>query len=80
MDEAAKDQPQVRRVGRPRKEPAAIVSAPVIAPPANPDAQALAQRIWEGQSPDTLPRKVRLERVRQALEDRGLSMEGVVLK
>lgn len=43
-----------------------------------PDGQALASRIWEGQSPD-LPRNERMRRIKAALEDKGLTMEGVNL-
>ena len=90
MDEAAKDQPQVRRVGRPRKvEPQITHSLSAeeisqgLADRLKSDdldrAQALAKRIWDGQSPDTLNRPERLERIRKALEAQGLSMEGVQL-
>jgi hypothetical protein len=41
-------------------------------------AQAYANRVWKGQSPD-VPRAERLERVKRALDGQGLSMEGVVL-
>lgn len=41
-------------------------------------AQEYASRVWSGQS-NTVPRNERLERVRKALEDQGLSMEGVTL-
>lgn len=88
MDEASKDQPQVRRVGRPRKvlpmeevvrvtECAKSIADPNYADQAK--AQALASRIWNGQSPDTLTRTERMERIRKALEAQGLSMESVKL-
>lgn len=81
MDEASKDQPQVRRVGRPRK---LEVVAPAVVPAkdftdSQERAQALATRIWNGQSPDTLTRTERMERIRRALEAQGLSMENVKL-
>ena len=41
-------------------------------------AQAYALRVWNGQSESAL-RPWRIERVRQALEGQGMSMEGVVL-
>lgn len=41
-------------------------------------AQAYALRVWEGQS-ESAPREWRVERVRQALEGQGMSMEGVEL-
>lgn len=79
-----------RKRGRPRKaiEGAEVVSTveEFIAPlgdvtrtlePA-PFAQAFAKRVWDAQSPDE-PRKWRLERVAEALRNRGLSMEGVTL-
>lgn len=84
MGQANQDQPQVRRVGRPRK---VQLTEPEIqqgfADRLKSDelarAQALATRIWEGQSPDTFPPAERLERVRKGLEAQGLSMEGVIL-
>lgn len=41
-------------------------------------AQAYANRMWAGQSTD-LPRAVRVDRIKTALEAQGLSMEGVQL-
>lgn len=41
-------------------------------------AQVFAKRVWDAQSP-TEPRKWRLERVAEAMRNRGLSMEGVIL-
>jgi hypothetical protein len=41
-------------------------------------AQAYANRVWSGQSPDA-PRAWRIERVRLALEGQNLPFEGVVL-
>jgi hypothetical protein len=81
MDEAAKDQPQVRRLGRPPKVRESEVVAPIVEakPIPDPAAQALASRIWVGQSPDAVPRGERIERIRIALEAQGLSMEGVKL-
>lgn len=45
---------------------------------ADPAAQALASRIFAGQSPDLLMPD-RLARVKAGLEEQGLSMEGVIL-
>lgn len=88
MDKTAKDQPPVRRVGRPRKTPIAVQPRTVVdfevkhdATPADiapQEAQVLASRIWAGQSPD-IPRNERMRRVTKALEARGMSMEGVSL-
>lgn len=87
MDEAAKDQPQVRGVkkrGRPPKvrdmSEAQMESAvqEFVAEDVRLKAQSLASRIWDGQSPD-LSRAERLERVKRGLEAQGLSMEGVTL-
>lgn len=75
MDQAAKDQPQVRRVGRP---PKVVAPAAMAVAENNEAAQSLASRIWEGQSPD-LPRAERIHRVKVGLERQGLSMEGVTL-
>lgn len=41
-------------------------------------AQVFAKRVWDAQSPDE-PRSWRLERVAEAMRNKGLSMEGVVL-
>lgn len=77
MEQAAKDQPQVRRIGRPPK--AEVNTAGNTAnPAANEAAQALASRIWDGQSCD-LPRAERMRRVAAGLEAQGMSMEGVSL-
>ena len=90
MDEANQAEKPVRRVGRPRKavEGAEVVSTveEFIAPLGNatrtldpaPFAQAFAKRVWDAQSPDE-PRSWRLERVAEAMRNRGLSMEGIVL-
>jgi hypothetical protein len=82
MDQAPKDQSQVRRVGRPRKlSPQEIQTgfAERLKSDEADRAQALASRIWQGQSPDTLTRGERLERIRNALQAQGLSMDGVKL-
>jgi len=42
------------------------------------ESQAYALRVWNGQSESAL-RPWRIERVRQALEGQGMSMEGVQL-
>lgn len=43
------------------------------------EAQALADRIWASQSPDTLGKAERLRRIAAALAEQGLSMNGVIL-
>jgi hypothetical protein len=82
MEQAAQGQHEVHSVkkrGRPfRVEREAIDPVPVTLPEKS-KAQALAERVWNGQSPDTLSRDERLERVRVALEAQGMSMEGVTL-
>ena len=74
MDEAARNQPQVRRVGRPRK----VQEQPMQVPSDRDLAQHLAERVWAGQSTD-LPRHERLARVKKAVEAQGFLMDGVVL-
>lgn len=71
-------------VGAPKREMLDIESdidtfdrPPFVAQRVSP-AQAYADRVWCGQSPDT-PRAWRVERVRLALEGQGLPFEGVVL-
>ena len=89
MDEANQAEKPVRRVGRPRKavEGAEVVSTveEFIAPLGNATrtlevtpAQVFAKRVWDAQCP-TEPRAWRLERVAEAMRNRGLSMEGIVL-
>lgn len=89
MDEANQAEKPVRRVGRPRKavEGAEVVSTveEFIAPLGNATrtlevtpAQVFAKRVWDAQCP-TEPRAWRLERVAEAMRNKGLSMEGVVL-
>lgn len=88
MDEANQAEKPLRRVGRPRKAVEEVVSTveEFIAPLGNatrtldpaPFAQAFAKRVWDAQSPDE-PRSWRLERVAEAMRNRGLSMEGIVL-
>lgn len=89
MDEANQAEKPLRRVGRPRKavEGAEVVSTveEFIAPLGNATrtlevtpAQVFAKRVWDAQSPDE-PRSWRLERVAEAMRNKGLSMEGVVL-
>ena len=43
-----------------------------------PFAQAFAKRVWDAQCP-TEPRAWRLERVAEAMRNRGLSMDGVIM-
>lgn len=84
MEEAAKDQHQIRRVGRPRK----VASAAEFVAPLNgesrtlePDiakAQEYANRVWAGQSISEYP-DWRLGRVREALEGQGLPTDGVIV-
>lgn len=89
MDEANQAEKPLRRVGRPRKavEGAEVVSTveEFIAPLGNATrtlevtpAQVFAKRVWDAQSPDE-PRSWRLERVAEAMRNKGLSMEGVIL-
>lgn len=52
---------------------------PPVVPVIDNRAQALAERIWAGQSPDALSRAERLARVKIGLEAQGLSMDGVKL-
>lgn len=89
MDEANQAEKPVRRVGRPRKavEGAEVVSTveEFVAPLGNATrtlevtpAQVFAKRVWDAQCP-TEPRAWRLERVAEAMRNKGLSMEGVVL-
>lgn len=89
MDEANQTEKPVRRVGRPRKavEGAEVVSTveEFVAPLGNATrtlevtpAQVFAKRVWDAQSPDE-PRSWRLERVAEAMRNKGLSMEGVIL-
>ena len=89
MDEANQAEKPLRRVGRPRKavEGAEVVSTveAFIAPLGNATrtlevtpAQVFAKRVWDAQCP-TEPRAWRLERVAEAMRNKGLSMEGVVL-
>lgn len=63
-------------------DPATLVSTAypwqVEVPEKNDAAQALAKRIWLGQSPD-LPRNERIRRITAALQNQGMSMEGVKL-
>ena len=82
MDATDQDTKPLRRVGRPRKvlEGADVVEtvevaevAPVVS--INP-AQAYADRVWSGQSPD-VPIAERLERVRAALAGQGMDCTGV---
>lgn len=76
-----------KRRGRPPKaklleaaevaqEPSVLAS--VLTVSARDMAQAYALRVWNGQNTE-MPRSIRLERVRKALEAQGLSMEGVSL-
>lgn len=89
MDEANQAEKPVRRVGRPRKavEGAEVLSTveEFIAPLGNATrtlevtpAQVFAKRVWDAQC-HTEPRAWRLERVAEAMRNKGLSMEGVVL-
>lgn len=89
MDEANQAEKPVRRVGRPRKavEGAEVVSTveEFVAPLGNATrtlevtpAQVFAKRVWDAQCP-TEPRVWRLERVAEAMRNKGLSMEGVIL-
>lgn len=90
MDKAAEDQPILRRVGRPKKiKPEVSVTVeeflgPLTGQPRTlaADSVAIAQeyanRVWAGQSISE-SRAWRLQRVKEALEGQGYSMEGVIL-
>ncbi len=87
MDEANQAEKPLRRVGRPRKAVEEVVSTveEFIAPLGNATrtlevtpAQVFAKRVWDAQCP-TEPRAWRLERVAEAMRNKGLSMEGVIL-
>ena len=84
MDATDQDTKPLRRVGRPRKvlEGADVVEtvevaevAPVVS---NDKAQAYADRVWSGQSPD-VPVAERLSRVRAALAGQSMDCAGVTL-
>lgn len=75
MEQANQDQSAVRGVGRPKKPK----KDPAETPRQDNQAQYLARRIWDGQSP-SLPRNERIARVRRGVEAQGLSMEGVSLE
>lgn len=71
----------VKERKKPGPKPKVIAEAryvQVVEPSAAERAQAYADRVWAGQSPDA-PRAWRVERVRLALEGQGMTMEGVVL-
>lgn len=73
MESTPEDQSQVRgmRRGRPPKVQQETEAAP------KSEAQILAERIWEGQSPD-LPRNWRMERIHAALAARGYDQDVVL--
>ena len=84
MDATDQDTKPLRRVGRPRKVlegadagEATIEVVAVALVSINP-AQAYADRVWSGQSPD-VPVAERLERVRAALAGQGMDCAGVTL-
>ena len=66
MDATAEDTKPIRRVGRPKKVADAVESVD-----ASNAAQAYADRVWAGQSPD-VPVAERLSRVRAALAGQNL--------
>jgi hypothetical protein len=86
MDEATQDQHEVHSVTEPKKRGRKPKDEIVLLASAVQEhdarrvelAQALASRIFAGQSPD-LPMNDRLARVRAGLEAQGLSMDGVEL-
>ena len=90
MDEAAKDQSILRRVGRPRKVASVeeFISMPVIEPVTlepvmlEPDTKAKAQeyadRVWAGQSISEHT-AWRVQRVREALAGQNLPCDGVIV-
>ncbi len=82
MDATDQDTKPLRRVGRPRKVlegadagEATFEAVEVVS--VNP-AQAYADRVWRGQSPD-VPVAERLQRVRSALAGQNLDCAGVTL-
>jgi hypothetical protein len=84
MDATDQDTKPLRRVGRPRKvlEGADVVETVEVAEVApvvfNDKAQAYADRVWCGQSPD-VPVAERMERVRAALAGQSMDCAGVTL-
>ena len=74
MDATAEDTKPLRRVGRPKKVAETVEAAAV-----SNAAQAYADRVWSGQSPD-VPTHERLSRVRAALSGQGFECEGVTLE
>ena len=73
MDATVENPKPLRRVGRPKKVAEAVESVD-----ASNAAQAYADRVWAGQSPD-VPVAERLSRVRAALAGQGLDCDGVTL-
>lgn len=91
MDEAAKDKPILRRVGRPKKVEKVSTVAEFIAPlndaprtlevtdaAVRARAQDYANRVWVGQSISE-HRPWRVQRVKEALEGQGLPCDGVIV-
>lgn len=79
MESADQTQHQVHRMkrGRPPKTIEVVPADKGDAARINA-AQAYAERIWNGQSPD-LPRVERISRVRAGLERQGMSMDDIEL-
>lgn len=77
MDATIEDTKPLRRVGRPKK--VAETSEVVGEVSLSDVAQAYAERVWSGQSPDVPPAE-RLSRVRAALAGQGLACDGVTLE
>ena len=65
-----------KKRGRPRKVTNAIEGADVLT--SGPMAEAFAKKVWASQSPDE-PRHWRIARVKEAMANRGFSMDGIVL-
>lgn len=75
MEQAAENQNAGDRVKRRGRPPKVVIVTPA---PDSRLAQAYAERVWAGQSPD-VPRKERMERIVRALEAQGMSAEGISL-
>lgn len=82
MEQAAENRQEVggmKRGRKPKAEAAEVQpQGEQVQAESVPDAQAIAERIFAGQSPD-LSRNIRLARVAAGLESIGLSMDGVKL-
>ena len=73
MGQALEGAEVVHRMKPGRKPKVAAIEAPVIVADSISDAQLLATRIWQGQSPD-VPVIERVQRIVNALTDRGFGL------